>query len=439
MDKHQIQDLCANVIDRATQQGANQVEVVAGSETGFSVNVRSQDVETIEYHNDSNLALSVYIDGKKGTASSTDTSETGVKNLVNKAVEIARQTQADEHNGLAKAEYMQTRFLNLNLDHEWQVDTDRAVDMALECEQAGLEFSDKITNSEGANITTARGNTCYANSHGFNAVEPGSRYSLSCSLIGEQDGTKQRDYYYSTARDAADLDSLLEVGRRAAKKTVARLGATKIDTTRCPVVFIPEVARSLIGHFAGAVSGSSLYRKSSFLLDSLDTLIFPEFISMVEDPFIPKALASCNYDTEGVAVQKKEVIKNGVLQNYFLDSYAARRLGLETTGNAGGVHNLRVSPNAQGQQELLKQMGTGLLVTELIGMGVNMVTGDYSRGAAGFWVENGVIGYPVEEITIAGNLRDMYNHIVAVADDIDTRGSIHTGSILIEEMTVAGN
>jgi PmbA protein len=355
------------------------------------------------------------------------------------ALSIARYTADDDCAGLAEAELLAKNYPDLNLYYPWQISVEEAIELARSCEQAAFAADKRITNSEGATISVSESQFIYANSLGFMGGYPLSRHSVSCAMIAEHGDSKQRDYWYSVARDAADLETVQSIGEKAGKRSAARLGARKIDTREVPVLFEAPIASGLIGHFASAVSGGSLYRKSSFLLNSIGQQVFAPNIQILERPHLHKGLASGPFDDDGVATADRNVVENGVVQGYFLGSYSARKLGMRTTGNAGGAHNLIMQNGAAiSFDAMLKQMGNGLLVTELLGHGINAVTGDYSRGASGFWVENGVISYPVEEITIAGNLKDMFRGIAAIGNDVVVRGSKQCGSVLIDRMTVAG-
>jgi PmbA protein len=396
------------------------------------------DVETVEFNRDQGFGITVYQGKKKGSASTSDSTAEAIRETVKAACNIAGYASEDPCAGLAEAELMATDLPELDLYHPWGVDAEQAIELALSCEEAGRSFSDKIVNSDGANVATHQGCRVYGNSHGFVGSYISSRHSLSCVLIGEKSGEMQRDYWYTVARDGNDLESTSHVGRKAAERTIARLGAQKVATGQVPVLFAAEVASGLVSHFMGAISGGSLYRQASFLLDHLGQQIFPDWVRIYEQPHLKKALGSASFDNDGLATRAKDFISDGVLTNYLLGTYSARKLGMESTANAGGVNNLFLKSNAGDQSELLKQMGTGLLVTELMGQGVNTVTGDYSRGAGGYWVENGEIKYPVSEVTIAGNLKDMFMNIVAAGNDYDRRGNIQSGSILISEMTLAG-
>jgi PmbA protein len=398
-------------------------------------------VETVEYQRDRGLGITVYFGKHKGSAGTADLAPAAVRAMVEKACSVARYTAADECAGLPDADALARDIPDLDLDHPWTLTPDRAIELALRCEAAGLAVDARLTNSEGASVTSQRDLRVHGNSLGFLAGYGSTSHSVSCVLLAEHDGDMERDYWYSTARAREDLEDVESIGRRAGERAVARLNARKLSTRRAPVLFAPEMARGLFAHFLGAIRGSSQYRKSSFLLDAAGTQVFPGFLEMHERPHIHKALASSPFDDEGVATHDRELVSAGVLEGYVLGSYSARKLGLKTTGNAGGVHNLIVASKipALAMGELLAGMRTGLLITELMGQGVNAVTGDYSRGASGFWVEDGAIAYPVHEITVAGNLRTMYQQILAVGADVDRRGGLHTGSLLIEDMTIAGD
>jgi len=434
-----LQELAAQVLDLAKAGGATAAETEVSEGFGQTISVRKGEVETIEYNKDKGVGVTVYIGHRRGHASTSDFSDDALKRSVDKALTIARFTAEDECAGLAEAELLAREVTDLDLHYPWDLAVDDAIDLARRCEAAAMDVDARISNSEGATSTTQQAQFIYANSLGFSNGYPTSRHSLSCAVIAEAKGAMQRDYWYTTARAATDMDPADAVGRRAGERTVRRLNGRKLDTRQCPVLFEAPIATGLIASFVSAVSGGHLYRKSSFLLDSLGSRIFPDFVQIQERPFIRKGLASAAFDSEGVATRERDVVKDGVVDGYFLSSYTARKLGMRTTGNAGGNHNLIVPPTAGDFDAMLKQLGTGLLVTELLGHGLNMVTGDYSRGAAGFWVENGEIAYPVEEITVAGNLKEMFQGIVSIGSDVETRGSRQVGSILIDLMTVAGN
>jgi PmbA protein len=401
--------------------------------------VRKGEIETIEYNKDKGASVTVYIGQRRGHASTSDLSDAALKSTVEKALTIARYTAEDDCAGLPDADQLAKSVPDLDLYHPWGLSVEEAAEMARSCEAAALAVDQRLTNSEGASVNSHASHFIYANSLGFCDGYASSRHGISVAVIGEDKGSMQRDYWYTSARSAAELESADSVGRIAGARTVRRLNGRKLDTRTCPVIFEAPIATGLIGSFVAAVSGGSLYRKSSFLLDSLGTQVSAPLVTIRELPFIPRGIGSSPFDSEGVACQERDVVKDGVLQGYFLSSYSARKLGMTTTGNAGGSHNLIVTPGELGLDGLLQKMGSGLLVTELLGHGANMVTGDYSRGAAGFWVENGVLQYPVEEITIAGNLADMFKGILAIGKDVERRGSRQVGSILVDRMTVAGN
>ena len=426
------------LLDEARRQGASAAEAGLSTERGLSVTARLGDVETIEHHKDQGLGVTVYFGQRKGTASTTDLAPQAVKQTVEAACRIARYSTEDEYAGLPDAERLASEFVDLDLNHPWELSADEAVDLTIECEAAARDFHSEISNSEGASVDTHQGIRVFANSLGFTHGLQSTRHSLSCSVLAQRGQSMQRDYWYTVSRSNEQLESAKDVGKQAAERTLRRLEARTLSTRQCSVIYSAEVASSLIGHFIAAIRGGSLYRKSSFLLDKLGQQIFPPFIHIHEQPHLKGALGSTCYDSEGVACEARDIVRDGVLQSYVLSSYSARKLGLQTTGNAGGVHNLSVDSTGSDQQALLKEMGSGLLITELMGQGINIVTGDYSRGATGFWVENGEIQYPVEEITVAGNLSNLFANIVAVGSDVDLRGNTRTGSILIQEMTVAG-
>jgi len=434
-----LRELAARVLDLARQGGASAAETEVSEGGGLTVGVRHGEVETIEHNRDKGVGVTVYLGQRRGHASTSDFSADALARTVDKALSIARFTAEDACAGLADADLLAVSPPELDLHHPWGVGVEEARELARACEAAALETDARITNSEGASLSSQASHFVYANSLGFCAGYPSSRQSLSCAVIAEEGDSMQRDYWYTTARAASDLDDPLAVGRRAGERAARRLNGRRLSTRQCPVLFEAPIATGLIASFVSAVSGGHLYRKSSFLLDSLGTRVFPDFFQLLERPFLPRGLSSSPFDSEGVATRDRDVVRDGVLQGYFLGSYSARKLGLRSTGNAGGNHNLIVPPTGEDFAALLKKMDTGLLVTELLGHGLNMVTGDYSRGAAGFWVENGEIVHPVEEVTVAGNLRDMFLGIVALGTDVETRGSRRVGSILVERMTVAGD
>lgn len=440
--REQLINVVSDILAEAKVQGATSAEAAVSIEAGLSVTARMGEVETVEHNHDKGLGVTVYVGQCKGSASTSDFGVDAIKDTVAAACRIARYTAEDEYAGLADAALMAKHIPDLDLSHPWDVTPEQAIDIALECEGAARSFDGRISNSEGASVSSHQSFRVYGNSHNFIGAYGGTRHSLSCSVIasglGEQDDTMQRDYWYSSARHASELEAPDVVGHKAAERTVRRLGARRLKTCTVPVIFAAEVAGGLIGSFLGAIRGGAQYRRSSFLLDALGEQVFPEFMQIEERPHMMRGNNSAPFDREGVATQERAFIVDGRLQSYVLDSYSARRLGRQTTGNAGGVRNLFVSNGEHDLHALCREMGRGLLVTELMGQGANMVTGDYSRGAAGFWVENGEIQYPVEEVTVAGNMKQMFLDILAVGNDVDSRGNIRTGSILISSMTVAG-
>ena len=434
-----LRDISRIVLERARVNGATAAETDVSQGFGQSVSVRKGEVETIEYTRDKSVTVTVYVGKRRGHASSVDTSAAALEATVDKALTIARYTEEDDAAGLADPERLAKQLPELDLYHPWNIAVDDAIEIAKTCEAAALDVDKRIDNSEGASVSAHESEFVYANSLGFVGGYKTSRHGISASVIAEENGSMQRDYWYTSSRLPEELDDAKAVGRIAGERCVRRLNAVKLTTRTAPVMFEAPVASGLIGHFVGAVSGGSLYRKSSFLLDSIGKQVFAPHITIREMPHVWRGPASAPFDDEGVATADRDVVRDGVVQGYFLGSYSARKLGMKTTGNAGGTYNLVISHGDDDFQAMLKKLGTGLLVTELLGQGINPVTGDYSRGAAGFWVENGALAYPVEEITIAGNLRDMYQRIVAIGNDIDRRGSRQTGSILLEEMTIAGS
>lgn len=437
-DREALANLIADVLTLARKQGVTAAEAAVSAEAGLSVTVRMGEVETIEFNRDKGLGITVYQDGRKGSASTTDFSPAALQRTVQAACDLARHTAADPCAGLAPAERMATEFPDLELCHPWALDAERAVELARECEAAALEADPRINNSEGGSLSSHEACRVYGNTHGFIGSTATTYHSASCAVIAEQDGAMERDYWYDARREPGKLLAMTEIGRLAGERTVSRLGARQLTTRKVPVLYSAEVAVSLLGHFIGAVRGANLYRKSSFLLDRLGEQVFPDWLHLHEQPLLKRALGSAAFDNEGVATAPRDLVRDGVLQGYVLDHYSACRLGMQTTANAGGTHNLTVDTGTLDQVGLLAQMGTGLLVTELMGSSVNTVTGNYSRGAAGFWIENGQLAYPVAGVTVAGNLLDMFRNIVAIGCDIDSRRSTRTGSILLSEMTVAG-
>ena len=434
-----LRDAVSFAIETAQKAGAT-AEVGVTKVSGLSVSTRLQEIENVEFTNDGALGISVYLGQQKGNASTSDLSEEAIKNTVEAALAIAKYTSPDDCTGLADKELMAFEAPDLELYHGASVDVEQATKLALEAEKSALEYDAKIVNSNGASFNSHTGVRVYGNTHGMLQSYLSSRYSLSCSVIGGELDQLENDYEYTVSREFDALSSADWVGQNCAKKVIARLNPQKLTTREVPVIFLNDVATGLISHLTGAISGGSLYRKSSFLLDQLGKQVLPDWFQISERPHLLKRLASTPFDSEGVRTQDLEIIQDGVLQTYLLTSYSGRKMGMQSTGHAGGIHNWLVKPNLTGGlTALLRQMGTGLLVTDVMGQGVNIVTGDYSRGAAGFWVENGEIQYPVAEITIAGQLQDMLKNIVAVADDIEHRSNIQTGSILLDKMKISGN
>jgi PmbA protein len=425
-------------LEEAKKCGASESEAAASLSQGLSVTVRMDDIETVEHTRDRGLAVTVYFGERTGNASTSDYSATSVQHTVQAACSIARFTEEDSCHGLADPDRLATKFPDLDLYHPWSLTVEEGSELARTCERAALDYDSRIENSEGAAVDSHQGCEVYGNSHGFRGESRKTRHGISCSVIGQNNGSMQRDYWYSTGRRRRDLEEVSEIGRIAGARTVRRLGARKLNTCQVPILFEAPVASSLLSHFIAAISGGALYRKASFLLDSLGKSVFPDFVRIHEQPLLPWAMGSAVFDSEGVETKARDIVAGGVLEGYVLGSYSARRLGLQTTGNAGGVHNLTIDPGKEDLPGLIKALGRGLLVTELIGFGVNSVTGDYSRGAAGFWVEDGEIQFPVEEVTIAGNLKEMFQSIMAIGRDVDTKRNIRCGSILINSLMVAG-
>jgi PmbA protein len=433
-----LNDIADRVLELARQHGASAAEADVSEGIGQTVSVRLSEVETIEYNQDKGVSVTVYLGQKKGHASTSDFSDQALSDTVRAALDIARYTAEDDCAGLADPQLLADDLPDLDLYHPWQLPVEQAIELARRCEDSARAVDARIRNSEGASVSVQANQFVYANCHGFRGGFSSSRHSLSAAVVAEENGVMQRDYWYSAARHRDDLAPVEEIGRIAGERAVRRLGARRVKTGQYPVLFEAPVAMSLLGHLTAAISGGNLYRKSSFLLDALGKPVMAAKVTIDEDPLMMRGLASSAFDNEGVATQSRRLVDGGVLQGYLLSSYSARKLGMQTTGNAGGAHNLVVHSTGESVAELLSQMGSGLLVTELLGQGVNTVTGDYSRGAAGFWVENGVIAYPVEEITIAGNLRDMFLNIEAVANDTLDRGGRRIGSVLVGGVMVAG-
>ena len=437
--EQELRQAVSFAVELATKSGAT-AEVAVTKVSGLSVSTRLQEIENVEFTNDGALGISVYMGQQKGNASTSDLSEGAIRNAVEAALAIAKYTSPDDCTGLADKDLMAFDAPDLALYHAADVDVDKATELALQAEKAALEADERIINSNGASFNSHTGVKVYGNSHGMLQSYLSSRYSLSCSVIGGVEDALENDYEYTISREFDKLQSPIWVGENCAKKVVSRLNPQKLSTREVPVIFLNDVATGLISHFAAAISGGSLYRKSSFLLDHLGKQVLPDWFNISERPHLLRRLASTPFDSEGVRTQDREIVEDGILQTYLVTSYSGKKLGMPSTGHAGGIHNWLVKPNLTGGlTALLRQMGTGLLVTDVMGQGVNIVTGDYSRGASGFWVENGEIQYPVAEITIAGQLQDMLKNMVAVAEDIEHRSNIQTGSILLDKMKISGN
>jgi len=434
-----LEPIVRAALDEAKSLGVDEAEVAASHDIGLAATARLGDVENLEYNRDHGIAVTVYRNKRRGSASTSETSADAVREVVRKACSFATYTAEDKHAGLADANLLCRELIDLDLDHPWDIDAAAAIELAIRCEAAGLDVDRRLKNSEGATVAQNRGVRAYGNSHGFFGQFAKTSHSITCALLAEQNGEMQRDYHYTAARSPDELESAEAVGREAARRTIARLGAQKLPTQPAPVLFVPELARGFIGHAVSALSGGAQYRKASFLLNARGERLFPDFVDIAERPHIAGGMASAAYDDEGVGTWDRGLVTAGSIEDYVLSSYSARRLGLETTANAGGAQNLVVSSNGGTLESLIAEMGTGLIVEELIGQGVNGVTGDYSRGAAGHWVENGEIQFPVHEVTIAGTLRELYSRIERIGDDRDLRGGIRCGSLLIGEMTIAGS
>lgn len=435
----QLQAQVEQIIAEAKKQGASACEVAVSVEQGLSTTVRQREVETVEFNRDQGFGITLYVGQRKGSASTSASGEAAIRETVAAALAIAKHASEDECAGLADAALMARELPQLDLYHPWAISPEQAIEQALSCEAAAFAADKRIKNADGTTLNTHQGCRVYGNSHGFISGYANTRHSLSCVMIAEDGGQMQRDYWYDVNRQGELLDDAASIGLRAAQRSVSRLGARPVPTCEVPVLFSAELATGLFGNFLAAISGGNLYRKSSFLEDSLGQQLFPEWMKLDERPHIPRALGSAAFDGDGLATYAKSFVEGGELLSYVLGTYSGRKLGMPSTANAGGVHNLFVSHGEDDQQALIKRMGRGLLVTELMGQGLNMVTGDYSRGAGGYWVENGEIQFPVQEVTIAGNLRDMFKQIVAVGSDLELRSNIRTGSVLIERMTVAGS
>ena len=434
-----LQEQVEQIIAEARRQGASACEVAVSLEQGLSTTVRQREVETVEFNRDQGFGITLYVGQRKGSASTSASGAEAIRETVAAALAIAEHASEDAFSGLAEAGLMAHEMADLDLYHPWNLTPEQSVELALECEAAAFAADSRISNADGTSLSTHRGCRVYGNSHGFVGSYASTRHSLSCVMIAERDGQMQRDYWYDVNRQGTALASAASIGQRAAQRTVSRLGARPVPTCEVPVLFSAELAGGLFGHFLAAISGGNLYRKSSFLEGSLGQQLFPQWLSLNEHPHIPRGLASAAFDGDGLATYAKPFVEDGVIVSYVLGTYSGRKLGMPSTANAGGVHNLLVTHGAEDQRALLRRMGRGLFVTELMGQGLNLVTGDYSRGAAGFWVENGEIQYPVQEVTIAGNLREMFRQIVAVGNDLELRSNIRSGSVLLERMMVAGS
>ena len=432
-----LKGLVGDILDEARRQGATAAEVSVGDDEGLTVVVRQRDIETIEFSQDRGFGITAYVGTRKGTATTSDSRPDAVRATVRAALGIARHTEEDDCNGLADAERMAADLPDLDLHHPWKADADALRDLALETEAAALDHDRRIVNSEGAEASTQRSCRVYGNTHGFTGAVTGTRHGVQCAVVAGDDAGMERDHWYSISRDPDDLENHVGVGREAARRALARLGARPIRTGNWPVLFSPRMAAGLIGHLVGAISGGALYRRASYLTDSLGKQVAAKGVTLAEHPHLPKALGSAGFDGDGVATASKAFVQAGCLTRYVLGSYSARRLGMETTGNAGGVFNLALETDTVCPAALMREMGTGLVVTELMGQGVDLVSGHYSRAAAGVWVEDGEPAYPVQKVTIASTLGDMFRGIVAAGDDVDRRGNVHTGSILVQSMTVA--
>lgn len=437
-EQKQLQDCIDRALTEASLLGATQAEVAASSGEGLSVSVRSAEVETVEFTKNRGFAITVYTGHSKGSSSTSDLSLEAIRRAVAAAIDIAHYTADDECSGLAAPELLASDVLDLDLYHPWDLDSTDAVRLALDCEQAGLSNHPNIKKSDGASVSSSGGVRVYGNSHGFFGAATGTSHSIGCSMIAENDSGMERSHWFSGGRVASALDEAAFIGDKAASRAVKRLGARKIVTCDVPVLYSAEVAGSLVGHLIGAISGGNLFRKSSFMLDSLGTAVMSPIVSIYELPQLLQGNASASFDGDGLATYEKKIVNQGTLESYIMGVYSARRLGMQSTANAGGVRNLRAASTGQSLEQLFSEMGTGLYVTSLMGQGVNMVTGDYSRGAEGFWIENGELQYPVKEVTIAGNLADMFLDISAIGTDTDTRGNVQVGSMLISKMKVAG-
>lgn len=434
-----LQQQVEEIVAEARRQGATACEVAVSLEQGLSTSVRQREVETVEFNRDQGFGITLYVGHRKGSASTSASGPDAIRETVAAALAIAKHTSEDESSGLADAALMAKEQPDFDLFHPWDITPEQAIERALICEAAAFEADSRIKNADGTTLNVHQGCRVYGNSHGFIGGYASTRHSLSCVMIAEGEGQMQRDYWYDVNRRGDQLMDARLIGQKAAERAASRLGARPVPTCEVPVLFSAELAGGLFGSFLGAVSGGNLYRKSSFLEGAIGQRLFPEWMTIDERPHLVGAMGSSAFDGDGLATYAKPFVENGDLVSYILSTYSGRKLGLPSTANAGGVHNLFVSHGTEDQAALIRRMGRGLLVTELMGSGLNMVTGDYSRGAAGFWVENGEIQFPVQEVTIAGNMREMFKQIVAVGNDLEMRSNIRTGSVLIEKMMVAGS
>jgi PmbA protein len=439
MSADDLKALAQVILQEAATRGAGQAEVNIGTNKAFSASAHDGSVETVEYHQNKTIDVTVYFGKRSGSASLSDVRPDAVRAAVEAACHIAKFTDEDPASGLADKEDLAFNYPELTLAYPWDISVEQAIALACECEREALAYDPRIMSAEEVRVVTSNSLGLYANSFGFIGCFPSTQHEISCVLVAKQGEEMQRDYSYTVATDPAQLEPTSTVARHAAERTVRRLGARQIPTMKTPVIFLADEARGLLGHLIGAMYGGSLYRRATFLLDYLDKKIFPEFVHIQEHPLLARGLGSAPFDDDGVATRQNVFIENGILRSYVLDVYSARKLGMQTTGNGGGVHNLTIKPGDKNLAALLKTMDKGLLITELMGHGVNIVTGDYSRGVGGYWIENGEVQYPVNEVTVAGNLKDIYGRVVEVGNDVDIRGNVRTGSILIEEMMVAGS
>lgn len=437
-NREELTRIIDSVLTQAKTMGASDAEADVGVGSGLSANIRKGEIDKLEYERDKGLGITVYINGQKGNSSTSDFSEDAIKKSVEAAIGIAKHASRDEFAGLADPELMATEFPDLDLYHPWTIAPEAAIELAIECEQSAFDADNRISNSDGTSVSTYSGLNLYGNTNNFINGWNWSSHTIDCTVIAEDSNGMQRDGWYSKARDFNDLQSIKDISQEAARRTVVRLGSRKLKTCKAPVIFEAPVASGLFSALITAIAGGSLYRRATFLLDKKGEQIFSDHINIYERPYIMKALGSAPFDNDGVTTKERDIVKDGVLMDYVLSAYSARKLGLQTTGNAGGVHNLVIEPGADSLDDLIKKMDTGLLITDMIGFGVNQITGDYSRGASGFWVENGELAYPVEEITVAGNLIDMYKNIISIANDVDPRGNVLTGSVMMDTMTIAG-